>query len=148
MRIEHGKVSEKWEEVESLLVQHWLELAKNKHLMQLSPDVERYKLMEASGNVIALFAYERDSLIGYSVSFIASHLHYSNLVYAQNDVLFVAREHRKGRTGLALIKETEDAAKRAGCQMIIWHAKQGTALDSLMPRLGYGVQDIMYSREL
>lgn len=148
MRIEHGKVSEKWEEVESLLVQHWLELAKNKHLMHLSPDVERYQLMESSGNVIALFAYEKEDLIGYSVSFIASHLHYSDLVYAQNDVLFVSREHRKGRTGLALIQETEAAAKRAGCQMIIWHAKQGTALDRLMPRLGYGVQDIMYSREL
>lgn len=148
MRIELGKVSEKWGEVENLLVQHWLELAKNKHLMHLSPDVERYQLMEASGNVIALFAYEGDCLVGYSVSFIASHLHYSNLVYAQNDVLFVDREHRKGRTGLALIQETEAEAKRAGCQMIIWHAKQGTALDALMPRLGYGVQDIMYSREL
>jgi hypothetical protein len=148
MRIESGKVSEKWTEVESLLVEHWQEIAKNKHLMVLSPDVERYALLEREGRTLALFAYEGDALIGYSVSFIAAHLHYSDLVFAQNDVLFVTKRHRKGRAGLSLIRETEASAKRAGCQMIIWHAKQGTALDQLMPRLGYGVQDIMYSREL
>jgi hypothetical protein len=32
--------------------------------------------------------------------------------------------------------------------MIVWHAKQGTALEAILPRIGYGVQDILFSKEL
>ena len=70
------------------------------------------------------------------------------MLYCHNDVLFVAKEYRRGRLGLGLIRATEREAKKRGAQMVSWHAKQGTALEALMPRLGYGVQDIIYSREV
>ena len=32
--------------------------------------------------------------------------------------------------------------------MLIWHAKKDSTLDALMPKLGYRIQDVLYSKEL
>jgi GNAT superfamily N-acetyltransferase len=65
-----------------------------------------------------------------------------------NDVLYVHPDYRKSRLGLSLIKATESLAKSKGAQVVLWHAKPNTSLDTLMPRLGYGVQDIIYLKEI
>lgn len=132
-----------------LLQQHYDEIALNKSLMALKPNVARYNALESSGGLFALGAYVDGELIGYSANIIdASHLHYADLAYAQNDVLFLRKEYRKSRIGLELIRATEKAAKDRGCHMMLWHAKENTALNTLLPRLGYGVQDIMHSKGL
>jgi hypothetical protein len=148
IRIEEISVSEHIDQVGELLEEHWLELAKNKELMVLKPDRERYATLERAGVILALGAFDGDRMVGYSVNLVGPHLHYADLAFAQNDVLFIAKSHRLGRTGYTLIKATEVAAKARGAQMLVWHAKQDTALDVLLPRLGYGVQDILYSKEL
>lgn len=132
----------------TLFTAHWDEIALNKRLMQLQPDVERYRALDAQGGLLALGAYVDGQLVGYSVNFLMNHLHYAGLKVCSNDLLFVAKEHRHGRLGLQLIKRTEAEAKTRGAQMVLWHAKPGTALNELMPRLGYGVQDIIYSKEV
>ena len=76
------------------------------------------------------------------------HFHYADLRVTQNDVLFVKKEFRGGRLGLRLLKATEDHAKSEGCKLMLWHAKENTALDKLLPKLKYGVQEIMYSKEI
>lgn len=148
VQIIEGSVSDKWDQVAALLHEHWDELAKNKRIMVLKPDIERYRQIEAAGMMLALFAYDGDQIVGYVASFITKHLHYSDLTMAMNDVLFVTKSHRSGRTGLQLIRETERLAKERGAQLMIWHAKKDTQLESILPRIGYGVQEIMLSREL
>ena len=96
-----------------------------------------------------LAAYDGDEVVGYAVSIIApSHLHYADLCYVSNDALFVKKSHRGGSTGLRLMRETERIAKERGAKLVLWHAKEGTRLDALLTRLGYGVQDIIFSKEL
>lgn len=131
-----------------LLQEHWEEVAKNKGIMVLKPDNRRYIAMEQHGILFTLVAYDHGKLVGYSLNFINQHLHYADLRYAQNDVLFVKDEYRNSPWGLKLIKETERVAREKGARMMLWHAKQGTQLDKIMPRLKYGVQDIIYSKEL
>ena len=135
-------------EGDALFRHHWEEVALNKGVMVLKPDIDRYRQLEAAGMVIALAARIGDELVGYSVSFITTHLHYADLVVANNDVLFVSRAHRAGRVGLQLIRKTEQAAKARGARLMLWHAKPATVLEALMPRLGYGVQDVIFSKEL
>jgi Acetyltransferase (GNAT) family len=99
--------------------------------------------------LLGLFAYEGADLVGYSVSiFNPSHLHYRSLAVVVNDVLYVKPEHRHGRAGLGLIRETERIAKDLGAKLLMWHAKPDTALAAILPRLAYGVQDVLFSREL
>jgi GNAT superfamily N-acetyltransferase len=146
--VQSETASDRMDEARALLHDHWQELATDKELMALAPDVQRYREMERKGVIFALYAYLDGALVGYSVNFLSTNLHYRHLTYSQNDVLFLDAAHRGGRIGLRLIAETEQAAKARGAKLHIWHAKQGTPLDSLLPRLGYGVQDVLWSKVL
>lgn len=135
-------------EIWPLLEDHREELTTNKALMVLAPDMERYILCERMGAFFALMARDNGVLVGYSGNFIAQNLHYKGFRYANNDVLFLAKTHRKGSLGLRMIRETEKEAQRRGAQMMVWHAKPKTSLDAIMPKLSYRVQDVMYSKTL
>lgn len=146
-RIERGSVKGKEQIIWHLLVAHREELTTNKSLMVLAPDWRRYHAMEEAGMLVTLFAYEGEEIVGYSCNIVTQNLHYSDLRYAHNDVLYLAPEHR-GLLGLRLIRATEKSVAEEGGQMMIWHAKEHSTLDLLMPRLGYRIQDKLYSKEL
>lgn len=150
MRIVEESVVAKRGMVEHLLEMHADELATHRHIMTVSPDWAKYEAMEQANMVMGLFAYDDavGRLAGYSVTFVCNHLHYSDLLYAQNDVLYVHPHYRKSRVGLDLIARTEDLARARGVRFMLWHAKPDTALDKLLPRLGYDVQDVIYSKEI
>lgn len=139
-----GKIEQAW----ALFLEHREELTTNKELMELYPDREKYAACESAGMLLCLWAYDDGELVGYSVNFLSPNMHYSKLRMCHNDLLFLTKKHREGRTGLRLIRETEAQAKARGVQFMIWHAKPGTAFDALIPKLGYRVQDIMYSKIL
>lgn len=148
LRIEIEPIGDKIPLMGELLRQHWDEIARNKQLMIVKPDTERYLALDAAGVILALWAYDDDQLVGYSVNLFSNHLHYADLFFVQNDVLFIAKPYRNSPLGLRLIRETEKAAKARGAQMMLWHAKENTPLALILPRLGCGVQDIVFSKEL
>lgn len=141
-------VEEMVEHAGPLFEEHWKEIARNKHLCVLAPDWDKYRRMEQQGLLFALGAWDGSTLVGYSATFVLGNLHYRDLVYAQNDVLFVAKSVRHSRLGLRLIHDTEAEAARRGAKLMLWHTKEGTRMDLLMPHLGYAVQDITYCKEL
>ena len=129
-----------------LLKMHYDEIAKNKSIMVLDPDRAKYQAIERAGKLLGLAAFCDDKIVGYSLNVIDTHIHYAELVCCVNDVLFVDPVYRNSRCGIMLIKQTESVAKNRGAKLMLWHAKSETALDLLMPKLGYGVQDIIYSK--
>lgn len=145
-------VASEWAEPAwALFSAHCDELATNKALMRLKPDLDAYRRMEATGKMLSLGLFDSDELVGYSINLITRNLHYSDLLVCQNDVLFLRSDLRGGRAGLNLMRETEARAKASADGqpiMMLWHAKPGTPLEGLLPKLGYGVQDVIYSREL
>ena len=146
--IKLATVKEMLAEAPILFEEHYEEIARNKQVMKLKPDEKTYYRMEDSDRIFILSARQDDVLIGYSVNFVIHHLHYADLKLAQNDLLFISKEHRGGRLGLKLIRETENHATTLGCKLMLWHCKENTTLSAIMPRLKYGVQDIIYSKEL
>lgn len=148
MKIQYIKVTDKIQEAWGLLELHREELATYKHLMTLKPDIEKYKALENAGNLIGLALYDDDKIVGYSIFIITSALHYSDLIMAQNDILYVHPDYRKTKWGLALIRASEKAIRERGIRMIMWHGKENTSFSELMPKLGYIVQDILFSKEL
>lgn len=137
-----------WDELCALFQDHWDEVALNKKVMALKPDMERYQAMGEQGMLIVVGAWNNGALVGYSVNFVMQHLHYADLRICSNDVLFVSKDLRKGRVGLRLIRATEIAAKEAGAKLMLWHGKPNTTLVQIMPALGYGVQDVIFSKEV
>lgn len=129
-----------------LLKAHYDEVAKNKTVMILKPDMDKYHTLEKAGKLLSIAAFVDDKIVGYSVNIIDNHIHYADLIFCINDVLFVDPVYRNGRCGLMLIKQTEQMAKAKKASLILWHAKSGTALDMIMPKIGYSVQEIIYSK--
>ena len=148
MQIKQIKATDYIEKAWDLLEEHRQELATYKHLMILKPDVDKYKILESQNKLISLAMFDDKEIVGYSVLILTNALHYSDLTIAQNDVLYLRKDLRKSKWGLALIRATENAAKDAGVKMIMWHGKENTPFSQLMPKLGYIVQDIMFSKEL
>ncbi len=132
----------------ALFSEHWEEVALNKQVMVLKPDEQKYRTMEANGMLLILGAFCDGKVVGYSVNFVTNHPHYADLIVCNNDLLFVTGDKRCGRLGLQLIRATEKEAKQRGVQLMLWHAKPGTALEKMMPRLGYGVQDTIFSIQI
>lgn len=140
-----GRVDEMW----NLLVAHWTEVAKNKQVMVLKPDMAKYLQLDAQGALLCLAAIDPDGeIVGYSVCFIGPHIHYADLIVCNNDILFLRDDLRPSRLGLRLMKETERLAAERGARLMLWHAKEETALAKILPRMGYGVQDIIFSKQL
>ena len=131
-----------------LFEEHYEENARNKQIMKLKPNYKLYEALDATGWLFIYVAMQGDVCIGYSMNIMIHHLHYADLRIAQNDILFVKKEFRGGRLGLRLLRVTEDHARSEGCKLMLWHAKENTALAKLLPKLKYGVQEIMYSREI
>lgn len=127
---------------------HWDEIALNKQLMKLNPLLDKYFHIESQGMLFAVGAYIEGALVGYSVNFLTQHLHYADLWVCNNDIVFVRKDVRQSGIGMGLIRYTESLAKERGAQMMLWHAKEHSQLAELMPRIGYGVQDIVFSKGL
>ena len=148
INIKLATVDEMLAEASILFEEHYEEIARNKQVMKLKPNWPLYDTMNATGWLFIYLAMQGDVCIGYSMNLMMHHLHYADLRVCQNDVLFIKKEFRGGRIGLRLMKVTEDYAKSLGCKVMLWHAKEDTTLAALLPRLKYGVQDIIFSKEL
>lgn len=149
VRIVEAPLGDRIDDMHELLVAHWDEVAKNKQVMVLKPDRDRYAFLDENNGLLCLWALDADGeIVGYSVNFIGPHIHYADLVVANNDVLFLREDLRPSTVGLRLIRETERVAKERGARLMLWHAKENTALAKIMPRMGYGVQDIIFSKEI
>jgi len=145
-------LTEKLDECWDLVEAHRQELATYQDHMILKPDRARYKHLEETGCLRTLALYdEEDKMVGYSAVVFSQSLHYSDLPIAQNDVIYVRKDLRKGRWGLKLIEATEQMCKdlfNGRPFMMLWHAKEDTAFASIMPKLDYSVQDILFSKIL
>lgn len=130
-----------------LLEQHREELTTNKAMMRLAPAVEMYAQLEEMGHFVGLIARVDGEIVGYSGNFLNPNLHYSDLLQAENDVLFV-RADQRGTLGLRLMDATEREMRERGAQIMLWHAKADTALSQLLPKRGCRVQDVIYSKVL
>jgi hypothetical protein len=152
LNIKEILLTEKLDECWDLVEEHRQELATYQEHMILKPDRVRYKHLEETGCLRTLALYDdEDKMVGYSATIFTNSLHYSDLPIAQNDVIYVRYDLRKGRWGLKLIQDTEQMCKdlfKGRPFLMLWHAKEDTAFAKLMPKLDYRVQDIIYSKIL
>jgi len=124
-------------DAEPLLRQHYEEIALYKERVPLAPDWGRYEHLEATRSLPIYTARRDGRLIGYSVFLLSYHLHYVHTLVAANDILYLDPEHRKGTTGIKLIKYSEAELKKLGVDRILWHVKFDHDFRKILHRLGY-----------
>jgi len=113
----------------------------------IAPALAAYEALENMNRLLAMLLVHDGSVVGYAIGYLGPHMHYTGMTYLHNDVLYVAPEHR-GRAGVLLMRATERAARERGATMVSWSAKPDTPLERLLPSMGYGKFETIYTREL
>lgn len=113
-----------------------------------APDVEAYGRLWDAGYVFAAAAFAADEVVGYAVITVVPHPHNPAVIVAANDALFVAPDYRHGITSGRLILAAEAEAKRRGARKIIWHARAGTTLATMLETHGYAPIDVCVGKDL
>lgn len=131
-----------------LLPDHYEELATNKDMRKLAPDWDRYVALENSGILDIIVVSVDGTPVGYAANVRMPHIHYKHLMVSNNDLIYLSPTYRGEGVGGALMDAMEELALARGAQEVLWHAKPGTALDSLLKAREAPVQDIIYSRAL
>ena len=138
-----------WDDGLPLFEKHWREIAHYQDIL-LEPDADGYRRVEAAG-MLRIYTVRKVpswELIGYELVFVRPNMHYRSSLMASQDVLFLAPEHRKGRLGMKLIDYADSMLRREGVQVVAQHVKAAHNFGPLLERLGYELQDLIYTRRL
>lgn len=135
-----------YEETLPLLEDHAEEL--NVISSELDVDVSTYLKAQLAETFIAYTLREEGKMIGYIGYFLFWHPHYRNVYTAQQDVLFLDKDYRKGLTGIKLIKYSEKKLKNRGVKLISQHSKSHTDLYKVLEFLKYKEADSVYIKEI
>jgi GNAT superfamily N-acetyltransferase len=131
------------QEVQPLLQLHYNELTLHKDVIKLDPMWPEYALLEQLERFMVLTAREEGQLVGYNAFFLNRHMHYGGFTVAQNDVLFLHPEFRRGTTGLRFIDWTEEALWKLGADKITYHIKFSLDWRPILHRRGYQDEEVM-----
>lgn len=136
------------QEVQPLLQLHYEELCLHRDVVKLDPQWREYALLEQLQRFVVLTAREDGRLCGYSAFFLNRHMHYGGFTVAQNDVLFLHPDSRRGTTALRLIDWTECQLRDLGAQKVTYHIKFSHDWRPVLHRRGYSDEEVMCGKML
>jgi GNAT superfamily N-acetyltransferase len=135
------------EELREVIPLHYDELCVTKDF-PLMPDYEVYGRLDTAGLLRCITARDESGLIGYAIFIVQPHLHYRTCKTAFEDIYFLRKEHRLGRTGIRLFQFAEEALRADGVNRIIMHTKVHIDNSRLFEYLGYKHTDKLYTKIL
>ncbi len=133
-------------EIEPLLQDHWEEIALNKETIKLNPDWREYARLDELNALRVYTARKDDKLVGYFVVIVSRSLHYKDHLFAKNDLIYLAPSHRKGFTGIKLIKFAEGCLKEDGVSVLVVNTKNHKPFHKLMEFLKFSPSETLYSK--
>lgn len=132
-------------EIEPLLEKHYDEIALNKDIIKLNPDWEGYARLDAI-NALRVYTARKDGkLVGYFVVIVSKSLHYRDHLFANNDIIFLAKSARRGLTGMKLIKYAVEALRAEGITKLHINTKAHQPFDPILERMGFEEIERVYS---
>lgn len=131
-----------------LIELHWEEIALNKDKIKLNPDWDAYWGLEQGGHLKIFTARDDGKLVGYFVVIVSRHIHYKDHLFADNDIIYLHKDYRKGFTGIRLIKFVEKCLKEDGISVLKINTKVHQPFDKLMLFLKFGLVERVYTKYL
>jgi hypothetical protein len=135
------------EEFKQIIPAHYDELCVAKDF-PLDPNWEAYGRVYVAGMLKCITARTEDELVGYALFIVQPHIHYKTCKTAFEDVYFLKKEHRLGRTGIRLFQFAEEALRADGVNRVIMHTKIHVDNSRLFEYLGYKYTDKLYTKIL
>lgn len=140
--------TERLPELQTLLPEHYKELALNQEKVPLDPQYEVYIERERQGGLLFVTLRDAGELVGYFIGFIAPGLHYKTCLTCTMDIFYVRKDKRGGRAGIKLFKFVEEELKRRGVDR--WFVGSKCHMDAswLFEHLEFQKVEVYYSKWL
>lgn len=150
MRLKYQQefLSQVKDECKYLIQLHWDEIALHKDVIRLNPDWEAYQNLEDNHKLRVFTARDEGKLVGYFVVLVGTNLHYKDHLFANNDIIYLHGDYRKGFAGVRLIKFAEKCLKDDGVSVLTINTKVHQPFDKLLDRLGFNEIERVYSKYL
>lgn len=134
-------------DIRPLLEEDYEEIEQKKSLRKLNPDFEAYAEVEVIGGLKIFTCRDDGVLVGYMTVLLGPDLHDKGEFVAAQDVLFLTKSHRKGMTGVKLIRFAEKCLKEDGYKSLFITTTTEKA-GKLMGKLGYQKLEEKFEKEL
>lgn len=150
MRLKYQQefLSQVKDECKYLIQLHWDEIALHKDVIRLNPDWEAYQNLEDNHKLRVFTARDEGKLVGYFVVLVGTNLHYKDHLFANNDIIYLHGDYRKGFAGVRLIKFAEKCLKDDGVSVLTINTKVHQPFDKLLDRLEFNEIERVYSKYL
>jgi hypothetical protein len=132
-------------EIKPLIEEHWKEIALHKDAIKLNPDWKGYARLADVGGLRVYTARQEGELVGYFVLIVSRSLHYMDHLFANNDIIFIKKGHRKGTAGIKLIKYAVEKLKKEGVTLININSKNHQSFGPVLQRLEFEHIENVYS---
>lgn len=141
-------------ELPPLFRRHWNEIALNKEAVPLDPDWNKYYDLDLLGLLAVLTARTRKgTLVGYYFVVLGPHLHYVSTKWGHTDMFWLDPAHRRGWTGIRMIRAMIDGMKKAEVKVLAVNLKlhfeqdRGT-IERIFRRFGFAPSDLVMVKVL
>lgn len=134
-------------ELKAIYPEHYEELTVSKNF-PLDPDYERYARLSTSGILKLITCRDDNNLVGYVIMIVGPALHYKTCIVAHEDIYYLKKEYRKGRTGIKLFNFVEEEMKKIGVDRIVMGTKIYSDNSKLFEYLGYRFYEKLYTKEI
>lgn len=132
--------------LDGLILDHYREVAHYQDRVPLAPRWSEYERLDRNQDLLIMAVRCDGELVGYAFWVLREHLHYAGHLVAYNDVIYLRPEHRRGRTGLRLIDESEYLLKCLGVDRILWHLKPSHDWSPILKRRGYQTEELILGK--
>ena len=132
-----------WDEIQPLLAAHAAEISTFKDI-PLTPAKEIYFRMDEIGMARVFTARLHGRLIGYSVVLVAPGLHHAISIQAQQDIIFIEKQHRG--FGRRFIRWCDKQLEAEGVQVMRHHVNAKHNWSKILEQQGYELEELIFVR--
>lgn len=137
-----------FKEIMNLATDHFNEVSSIFDKEEIMPDLELYKFLDNKGNFKMFTARLDKELIGYLSFFISINPHFSNVKQAQQDLLYIKPDERKGWLAKEIMEYAEKRLKDLEVDLIWHYSTVKKDISSLLKSMGYQLVQQSYLRRI
>ena len=135
-------------DIQYLIELHWSEIALNQDKIKLNPDWSAYEELEKLNKLKIFTARDGDRLVGYFVVICGTNIHYKDHIFANNDIIYLHKDYRKGFAGIRMIDFAEKCLQKDGVSVLTINTKTHQPFDKVLERLKFNMIERVYSKHL
>ena len=116
--------------------------------LKLDLDLDMYRELEEVHELQLLVVRYRTKPVGYAIYMVGPDPRYKGRIDAQQDVLYVAKEHRGAGIGFKFIEYCDDVLMELGVEAIWCSSNNKLDIGKFYERLGYKFVEKIYLRRI